>query len=321
MPISPSGKPKILITMGDPSGIGPEIILKSLASPKIRRLANFLIIGDHFVLHKTNRRLGVKGPLKIIDHKNVSQKGFKFGQVNKAYGRASIEYLKTALSVIEANKQCALVTAPISKEAINKAGFHYSGHTEFLSKATKTSKFAMVLIGGPLRVALLTRHISIKDVPRSISQKNIIDVITLTHTFLAGYLNKKYPKIAVASLNPHGGEGGIFGDEEKKIILPAIIKAKKKYKNVHGPLPSDAVFYDAYRGKVDGVLCMYHDQGLIPLKMIARDKGVNITLGLPFIRTSPDHGTAFNIAGKNAADPSSMTEAIKTAVKLASMKC
>lgn len=298
MPISPSGKlrtikqvrgkPTILITMGDPSGIGPEVIVKALASPRVRRLANFFVIG---------------------------------GKKYKSSGRASMEYLKTALAILRKKKNAGLVTGPISKEAINRAGFHYDGHTEFLAKETNSTKFAMMLIGGPLRVTLVTRHISLKDVHKNISQKKIIDAIELTHDFLAGYLNKRFPKIAVASVNPHAGEGGIFGDEEKRIIAPSIAKAKRKYKNICGPVAPDAVFYDAYKGRVDAVICMYHDQGLIPLKMIARDTGVNVTLGLPFVRTSPDHGTAFDIAGKGKANPSSMIEAIKMAARLIKIRC
>ena len=288
MPISPSSKPAILITAGDPSGIGPEVIVKALASPGVRRLANFFVIG---------------------------------GKKYKSSGRASMEYLKTALAILRKKKNAGLVTGPISKEAINRAGFHYDGHTEFLAKETNSAKVAMMLIGGPLRVTLVTRHIPLKDVHKKISQKKIIDAIELTHDFLAGYLNKRFPKIAVASLNPHAGEGGIFGDEEKKIISPAVTKAKMRYKNVYGPVAPDAVFYDAYKGRVDAVICMYHDQGLIPLKMIARDTGVNVTLGLPFVRTSPDHGTAFDIAGKGKANPSSMIEAIKMAARLIKARC
>lgn len=323
MPISPSSKPRpdIFITMGDPSGIGPEVTLKALASRRLSRPANFFIIGDRFVLDKVKRRLKIKKDFDIIDLGNVPRGKFKFGKIDKAYGRASIEYLQEALSIIKKKKNTALVTAPISKEAINKAGFRYGGHTEFLAKATRASKFAMMLIGEPLRVTLLTRHVPVKDVSARIKREKIIDAIELTHGFIARYLNKRYPKIAVAALNPHAGEGGILGAEEKRVIAPAVLKAKRKYKNVYGPVAPDAVFYDAYKGKVDAIICMYHDQALIPLKMIARDRGVNITLGLPFVRTSPDHGTAFDIAGKGIADPSSMVEAINMAANLARPRC
>jgi len=329
------GKPKVLITMGDPSGIGPEIVLKSLASHRVRRLAKFLVIGDYAVLKGVKNRLGIRLPLRIketiseaednciniCDLGNVPKKGFKFGVLDKKYGLASLEYLTKALSIIKEDKSVALVTAPINKAAINKAGFCYGGHTEFLASKTKTLNYAMMLIGEPLRVTLITRHIPIKQIGKHLKQIDIISSIDLTHKFLTGYLGKRHPRIAVASLNPHAGEYGMLGDEEKKIIRPAVIKARKKRKNVFGPVAGDAIFYDAYKKKVDAVICMYHDQALIPLKMVARDKGVNITLGLPFIRTSPDHGTAFDIAGKAKADPSSMIEAIKTATKLVKTRC
>lgn len=319
-----------MITMGDPSGVGPEIILKSLASRQIRRLVYFIVIGDMPLLYRVRDSLGLRVPLHCInntgelrkntvnvyDLKNVPQKDFKYGEIRKAFGRASMQYLEKALEIIKHSKNTALVTAPISKTAINMAGYRYGGHTEYLSKATNTAKFAMMLIGGPLRVALVTRHLRLKDVPKEIKRKKIIDTIELVHSFLTKYLHKRNPKIAVTSLNPHGGESGVLGNEEIKIIRPAVLKAKARYKTIYGPLPPDSVFYDAYRGIFDAVICMYHDQGLIPLKMIARDTGVNITLGLPFIRTSPAHGTAFNIAGKGIVAHSSMQEAIKLAATL-----
>lgn len=322
MPIYRSSKPDVLVTMGDPSGIGPEVVLRSLASPEIQRLANFFIIGSSFVLEGTRKRLKLRPFLhKVLDLDNISPHQFRFGRVDKRYGRASIEYLEKALSMLKKDRTAALVTAPISKESINMAGFRYGGHTEFLAESTKTRRFAMMLMGGPLRVVLVTRHISMREVPRSITGKKIIEAIGLAHGFLARYLCKKHPKIAVTSLNPHGGEGGILGNEDKRIIAPAVNKARKRYRNLLGPMAPEAVFYEAYRGRVDGVICMYHDQALIPLKMIARDAGVNVTLGLPFVRTSPGHGTAFDIAGKGAADPSSMKEAIRVAVRLVKARC
>jgi len=322
MPIYRSGKPDVFVTMGDPSGIGPEIVLRSLASPETQRLANFFVIGSSFMLETTRKRLKLRPLLhKVIGCENISPHQFRFGRVDKRYGRASIEYLEKALSMLKKNSKAALVTAPISKESINIAGFRYGGHTEFLAESTKTRRFAMMLIGGPLRVVLVTRHLPIREVPRNITERKIIEAIGLAHSFLTRYCGKKYPKIAVASLNPHGGEGGILGTEDKRIIAPAVTKARKRYRNVHGPMAPETVFYEAYRGRIDAAICMYHDQALIPLKMIARDTGVNVTLGLPFVRTSPDHGTAFDIAGKGVADPSSMKEAIGVAVRLVKARC
>lgn len=285
-------RPTVAITMGDPAGIGLEITKKALARHEISRRASFLVVGD-------------------------ACKKFKPGMVNAACGRAAIEYIDEAVGLIKSGAADALVTAPISKEAINLAGFKWPGHTEYLAHLTKTKKFAMMLIGGPLRVVLATRHIALKDVSEKLNKTEIYDAIILAHAALKRYFRIKHPRIAVCALNPHSGEGGLFGSEEKRIIIPAIKKALPKVPGIIGPLPADSLFYDAYRGKFDAEIVMYHDQGLIPLKMIAKDTAVNITLGLPFVRTSPAHGTAFDIAGTNKANPSSMIEAIRLACRLA----
>jgi 4-hydroxythreonine-4-phosphate dehydrogenase len=324
-------KSLMLITMGDPSGIGPEIVLKSLVNPRVRRLGmKCLVVGDVDVLKKVQKFLKMRVTLhavgsfsamkssgvNVYDCNNVSPHRFAFGVTRKEYGRASIDYLRKALSLIKNYPHAALVTAPINKASLNRARVYCSGHTEFLAASTKAAKVAMMLIGEPLRVTLLTRHIPLRNVPEKVTQRQIGDAIELTHTFLQRYLMKRFPKIGVASINPHGGEQGVLGDEEKRIIRPAVAKIRRRYRRVYGPVSSEALFYDAYRGAVDGILCMYHDQGLIPLKMIARDRGVNITLGLPFVRTSPAHGTAFDIAGSGTANPSSMIEAMVVAAKL-----
>jgi 4-hydroxythreonine-4-phosphate dehydrogenase len=235
------------------------------------------------------------------------------------------------VKLIKAGKADALVTAPINKKAASLAGFKFPGHTEYLAYLVGARKFCMMLVacppkpipnptqelrrgGGPLRVVLATRHIALKDVSRCLDQNQIRDAIILTHQALKKYFRIRHPRIAVCALNPHAGEDGMFSDEESRIITPAIKKAKVK--GVVGPLPADSLFYDAYRGRFDAQIVMYHDQGLIPLKMVAKDAAVNITLGLPFIRTSPAHGTAFDIAGRNKANPSSMIEAIKLACQL-----
>ena len=210
----------------------------------------------------------------------------------------------------------ALVTAPINKEAASGVGFGFPGHTEYLASLTDTKEFAMMMIAEPLRITLVTRHIPLADVAKSITENGIIQAVILTRDVLKSRFKIKSPAIAVCGLNPHAGESGVIGNEEKDIIRPAVSRLQKKFKGIRGPIPADAVFYSAYKGGYDAVICMYHDQGLIPLKMTSRDKGVNMTLGLPFIRTSPDHGTAYDIAGKGIADPSSMMEAIKLAVLL-----
>jgi len=282
-------KPVIAITIGDSAGIGLEIIKKALAHQDNSK-ALFLVIGE-----KVKCKPGV---------------------VSAASGKAAIGCIKTAVDLIKRGKADALVTAPINKEAAGLAGFKFPGHTEYLAYLTGTKKFAMMLAVDKLRVVLATRHIALKDVAKRLNSRQIYDAIILTSATLKKYFKIKNPKIAVCALNPHAGENGLFSDEEKRIIMPAIRNAARTIKNITGPMAADALFYRAYRGEFDAEIAMYHDQGLIPLKMAGRDSAVNITLGLPFIRTSPAHGTAFDIAGKGIADPSSMIEAIKLAMKM-----
>jgi len=278
--------------MGDPSGIGPEVTMKALASPKVKGLADFLVIGEEF---------GSKG---------VSS------------GRASIEYVDRALDIVRALEADAIVTAPVSKSSIQKAGFpRFQGHTEYLAERTGTKKFAMMFVGDGLKVSLVTRHIALKLVPDALTTALVSDTISLTHEFLKDRFGIKSPRIGVCGLNPHAGELGAFGTEEAKVIAPAIRRCAKTLKNVRGPIPADSAFYDALNKKYDALVAMYHDQALAPFKMLYFKSGVNLTLGLPFIRTSPDHGTAFDIAGKGIADPSSMIEAIRLACSLAGKRC
>lgn len=342
MPTSPSSRPVLALTMGDPSGIGPEVILKALSKSRVKNLADYIIIGDLKVLSRTKAildrhhipclkdlskinlvkdklllsghlRLSNSFPigLNILDLENVSLAGFSFGKEDAAYGRASIEYIRRAFDLVRSGVADGMVTAPINKSAARKSGFSFPGHTEYLANLARVDDFVMMLTGGPLKVSLVTRHIRLKDVPKKITIKNISDTIAVTLRALKTDFRIAKPRIGVCALNPHAGEGGIFGDEEKRIITPAVRRFKRH--EACGPFPADSIFYDAYRGKFNCVVCLYHDQGLIPLKMIARDNGVNITLGLGFVRTSPDHGTAFDIAGKGKVDSSSMETAIKTA--------
>lgn len=324
------GKPIVCITMGYPAGIGPEIIIKALASPRIEGLANFLILGDEFVFKKAanliRKRLSyqvIKPQTKInfskkrilfLDLENVPHSGFHFGRVSESYGRASIEYIKEAVSLIRQKKADLLVTAPIHKHAAELSGFKYPGHTEYLARLFGTKDYAMMLIGGGLKVILVTTHLPIKEVSHRLKREEIVNLLGLTDRSLKRYFGIVRPRIAVCGLNPHAGEGGTLGDEEKRIIAPAIEKARKKRIDVYGPIAADVVFYQMYKGDYHAAICMYHDQGLVALKMLARDESVNITLGLPFIRTSPGHGTALDIAAEGIASPESMAEAIKTAV-------
>jgi 4-hydroxythreonine-4-phosphate dehydrogenase len=276
--------------MGDPSGVGPEITLKALASPKIKGIADFLVIGETFAPRGASS------------------------------GRASLEYIDKAIELIRSRAADALVTAPVSKEAIRSAGFpDFQGHTEYLAKKTGVKNFAMMFVGEALRVALVTRHIPLMRVPQALNSGMVFNTIELTNKCLKKYFRIRSPKIAVCGLNPHAGEGGAFGDEERRIISPAIKRAFKSFKNIRGPVSADVAFYHALKGKYDAVVAMYHDQALAPFKTLYFADGVNLTLGLPFIRTSPDHGTAFDIAGKGIADPTSMIEAIRLACRL--QKC
>ena len=274
--------PTVLITTGDPKGIGPEITKKALHDPSIKSLANFIIIEPE------------------------DDTGF--------------DAIKKAVGLLKKNHAQGLVTAPVNKAVISHSGIAFKGHTEYLAGETNTKNFAMMLCGGPLRVTTVTRHIALKDVSRAITKQKIIDAIKLTDAALRKYFGILKPRIGVSSLNPHCGENGKIGIEEKKIIIPAIRSIKSLIPGMEGPISGDVIFYLAYKGKLDAVISMYHDQGLGPLKMIAFENGVNVTLGLPFIRTSPDHGTAYDIAGKGIANPDSMKEAIKLAVQMLSTR-
>jgi len=320
MPISPSGKPIVAITMGDPSGIGPEVIFKSLLKPHIRHLADYIIVGDLKTLQRTVAASGrpltsvLSGHVSLLDLDNLPSGRFRFGKLDAGYGKASIEYLRKGFDLISSGRVDCIVTAPINKSSAKKSGFKFPGHTEFFAASAGAARTVMMLVGGPLRVSLVTRHIPFREIARRLNVRGIIDTIEITLAALKRDFGVPRPKIGVCGLNPHSGEGGIFGKEEKAVVIPAIKRFRGS--NVTGPHPADAVFYSAYRKSFDAVVCLYHDQGLIPLKMIARDTGVNVTLGLGFVRTSPDHGTAFDIAGKNKADPGSMEEAIKLAVRM-----
>lgn len=253
----------------------------------------------------------------ILDVVNVPDLSFAYGVQAPIYGRASIEYLDKALGLLAGKKADALVTAPVNKAAVRSAGVSdFQGHTEYLAGKTGTKDYAMMFVGENLKVTLVTRHVALSRISRSITPEAVYRSIFLTHKYLKNFFGIRDPRIGVCGLNPHAGEGGAFGDEEIKVIAPAVKKANHRFKNILGPLPADTVFHDAINGKFDACIAMYHDQALAPFKMLYFKDGVNLTLGLPFIRTSPDHGTAFDIAGKGIADPTSMIEAIRLACRL-----
>lgn len=323
IPTLKSSKVKIGITMGDPSGIGPAITLKAIR--KLRGLADFVVIGDEWVLNRISHiapclpeqvRYRISGA-HLVDLKNVSHKNFSFGKIRAEYGRASIEYLDKALELIKNRQIDCLVTCPISKEAVNLAGLTgFSGHTEYLAKHSGTKNFVMMLLNRHLKISLVTRHIPLKSVSRSLDKDKLYKNIYITHQALKKLFAIKNPRIVVCGLNPHASDNGLMGNEENQIIKPVLKKLKRLIKYIDGPLPADVAIKRAREKRYDCVIAMYHDQALIPLKLLGDRTGVNITLGLSFIRTSPLHGTAFDIAAKfSLVDPASLIEAIKLAVR------
>jgi 4-hydroxythreonine-4-phosphate dehydrogenase len=329
-------KPVVAITMGDPSGVGPEIIAKSLADPAIHEACRPLVLGDAAAMKRalvvTGSRLGLElvadVPLRSNCRENViflrplsdlSIADMEFGRPSKTAGDAMYRYICEAVSLCLTGKVQAIATAPICKEALNDAGYQYPGHTELLAELTGTGDFVMMLAGERLRVALVTIHEALADVPRLITREKILSTVRIVHRGLDRYFAKN-PRLAVLALNPHCGEGGLFGTEEKDIIAPAVDAARKEGIDAIGPLSADTLFHFAAKGEYDAVVCMYHDQGLIPLKLLHFDDGVNITLGLPVIRTSVDHGTAYNLAGTGKASERSMSAAIVTAARMARIK-
>jgi 4-hydroxythreonine-4-phosphate dehydrogenase len=322
---------KLAITMGDPGGVGPEVIVQALAERGIRRLCVPIVIGDARMMSRALRLLRnpltlreIGSPVEAVSSGNhlhmisIRNAGLPATPVTKpttAGGKASVRFIRKAVELAMLTQIDGIVTAPIAKEALRMAGLPWPGHTEMLAEMSHTERYAMMLVGGPLRIILVTVHAALRDVSGMITEERILGVIRLAKR-ACEMLRIPSPRIGVAGLNPHAGEGGMFGAEEQMKIVPAIRRAKRAGISVSGPYPPDTIFYKAYHGEIDIVVCMYHDQGLIPLKMIAFDRGVNVTVGLPFVRTSPDHGTAYDIAWKGLANPSSMIEAIKLAAQL-----
>jgi 4-hydroxythreonine-4-phosphate dehydrogenase len=317
------------ITMGDPAGIGPEICAKALTSGQIRNVADCVVIGDRRCVRQGLKIAGIEGveinsikkvsgakflpkTIDVLDLNNADPAKIKLGQVSRTAGKAAVEYLEKAIQLAQNGEIDAITTAPINKEAIRKAGYKFHGHTEILARRTKTKDYAMMFVSDRLWVMLVTTHLPLREVSRHLDKKKIVKIIKMAHETLSRVREGK-PKIGVAGLNPHAGEAGIFGNEEKRIIRPAVEEARKLGINVKGPISPDAIFYLANSGMFDIVIAMYHDQGLIPLKLLSFNRSVNVTVGLPFVRTSVDHGTGFDIVGKGWANPGSLIEAIKVA--------
>ncbi|PIZ13948.1 MAG: 4-hydroxythreonine-4-phosphate dehydrogenase PdxA [Elusimicrobia bacterium CG_4_10_14_0_8_um_filter_37_32] len=317
--------------MGDPSGIGPEVIINSFVQkPGLFNLCRPFVIGDFGVIKKFEQghvpvvkidskdtnRIGCLSNriLYVIDLCNVNLKKFKYGRVSASYGKASLAYIDYAVNLLRKNRgyRFSIVTAPVSKESIVRAGIDFKGHTEYLAKVTKVKNVAMLMVSDRYKVLLLTRHIPLKEIGKNISKKLILDQINTASVALKRYFNIEKPRIYLCPLNPHGGQDSFVGSEEKKIIIPAIGQLQHEGFDVFGPVNVD------YALSIDNclIVCAYHDQAMVSLRLLCGRKFVNLTCGLPFIRVSPAHGTAFDIAGKGCADPTSMIKAIEIASRL-----
>jgi 4-phospho-D-threonate 3-dehydrogenase / 4-phospho-D-erythronate 3-dehydrogenase len=328
-------RPVIAITMGDASGVGPEIIIKALSDTAVHEMCRLVVIGDSTILNRAlnyvNSNLHINSISKIEDaiyqegtidcyDLNLLDESLPVGQVSKEAGNAAFRYLEKAISLAKERKIDAICTAPLNKEALHLAGHIYPGHTEILAELTDTQDYAMMLSAPNLKVIHVTTHVGLIKAVEMINPKRVYQVIKLADETLKKAGNPA-PKIAVCGINPHAGENGLFGNgEEGEKIVPAVEKAQGEKIDVVGPLPADTLFFRAARGDFDIVIAMYHDQGHGPIKVLGLESGVNITVGLPIIRTSVDHGTAFDIAGKGIASEESLVEAIRQAVELAPKK-
>ncbi|MBI3598560.1 MAG: 4-hydroxythreonine-4-phosphate dehydrogenase PdxA [Nitrospirae bacterium] len=329
-------KPIIAITMGDPYGIGPEVIVKAFETEGLYAVCRPVVIG---VSEWMKKAASLFAPaLSICPRNAIAQCRFLHGQLEVLeiatgglppiiYGVPADTGLMAATQAIEeaaqlaiAKKVDAIATAPINKEALKKIGFAHPGHTEFLAHIARCTHFGMMMVGGGLKIMLATIHLSLSEAILMTRKGLILEKIRLTHQALKSDFGLPDGKIAVAALNPHAGEGGLFGEEEIKEIHPAVLSAQAEGINVSGPYPADTLFYKLKQGRFDAVVALYHDQALIPIKLLAFGNGVNVTVGLPFIRTSVDHGTAYDIAGKGIADAGSIIEAVKLAAQMASSR-
>jgi 4-phospho-D-threonate 3-dehydrogenase / 4-phospho-D-erythronate 3-dehydrogenase len=322
--------PRIGITIGDAAGIGPEITLKALQDESISKVCLPIVIGDARFLQRIAARFDLKINFGIMEQgeeiprqsdeiicynlANLNEEVVA-GKESAITGKASAENIETAVELCLERKIDAIATAPISKKALSLAGYGFPGHTEMLADLTATKDFAMSFFAGDLRVVLLSTHLSLLDAIALVKTEKLVELIEFTNQALTKLL-KKQVKIAVAGLNPHASEGGMFGSEEADEIIPAVEECRQQGIDVQGPFSPDTIFLRGFRGEFDAVISCYHDQATIAVKCLSFGESVNVTLGLPIIRTSVDHGTAFDIAGKNIADCSSMKTAIKLAAEL-----
>ena len=325
-------RPLLAITSGDPAGIGPEVVLKALAHADVYDMCRPLVVGDRRVLDRAAPWVNQAPPtytlvndaaagqyragtITLLDLQNADPAACSLGEVNASAGRAAVEYVFTACDLALAHNVDGVVTAPLNKDAMNRAGFAYAGHTELLTERTGAKNVSMLLTGPNLRIVHVSTHVALREAIRRVTKERVEVVIDLAYESCRA-LGIVEPRIAVCGLNPHASEDGLFGDEEAQAIMPAITAARSRGLNVSDPQPPDTVFLRATRGAYDIVVAMYHDQGHIPMKLLAFDSGVNVSVGLPIIRTSVDHGTAFDIAGTGMASENSLLEAIKVAVQM-----
>ncbi len=320
------------VTMGDAAGIGPEVVVKALSDPEVRRAAKFIVFGmneqlcyaadraeiEPFWGRHQHEKIGRDYPYKVVvaDYDEYSVPPWVKGP-SQAAGEASMRFCLDAIDAAKDGIIDGIVTAPISKESWKLAGSQWTGHTEMFAQRYKTGRKAMMFTSGPLKVALATIHEALFEVRHKFKIGVVFEPIDLLNDALKEFFGIENPRIGVAALNPHAGENGQFGDEEQRIISPAILLAQEQGINCVGPIPADAIFLKAAKGEFDAVVAMYHDQAMIPVKLLDFEHAVNITIGLPVVRTSPAHGTAFDIVGRNQANPSSMKSAILTAVNMA----
>ncbi len=324
-------RPILAITLGDPAGIGPEVVLKALGHGEVFAACRPLVVGDRGVLERAAAWVDMRprfdgiveigsgryeeGTVPLMDLANVELAEAPVGEVSAGAGRAAVEYVMRACDLAMAGQAAAVVTAPLNKEAMHRAGFLYPGHTELLAERTGAERVSMLLVGPSLRVVHVSTHVALEEAIRRVRPARVLEVIELAQRSCR-MLGIEAPRIAVAGLNPHASENGLFGVQEAEQIQPAIEAARARGWTVSDPQPPDTVFLRATRGEFDIIVAMYHDQGHIPMKLLAFDSGVNVSIGLPILRTSVDHGTAFDIAGTGQASEESMLAAIRVAVTM-----
>jgi len=301
--------------MGDPAGIGPEVAVRACA--RLARVARFVMVGDRTVLDAAARRFDTDRKSPVVEVSSLAAADRRAGRPTPAGARAAYDAILRAVALVQSGEADAIVTAPVSKHAIQSLGIEFPGHTEVIARLAGNAEVRMMMHGASLRLVLVTTHIRLADVPHALTTERVVRTAEIAAQSLKRDFGIARPRLALAGLNPHAGEGGAFGDEEIRVLAPAVERARASGVRLDGPHSPDTVFFRARRGEFDAVISLYHDQGLIPFKLVHFHDGVNVTLGLPFPRTSPDHGTAYDIAGRGVADTSSMAAAIRLAAVMA----